>query len=370
MRNTPFTASINYGLYPYQASRDGIQKATYSRGSFGAYVKDGLFMEDLRRVCQEVLHDAAALDVDSVIYTSSNCLSTTLQNIMDTNGHTDIFQALYEWSVMDTGGGRQDNLYSIGVEPSGGSDGNFGPLKAYRLLWVCDKIPGRSEVSSLYDNSVHARTTEARWQRLVSKATKHAEKRNVPVHVTADVWLFATLYEDIQHSCVVSTLLAAGVLIIMMLFCMGGNVKYTGVVVISMAVIVMVSIVAQYFIVNDDVDPNNFVSIYLLSGCAVYIPLQMGMQYHYTVGKIPFENRKPDFQLTLFKVLFRSAKMQCLIIIFSSLPLLFADFAIIAKTGQYGVIVGLVTAVFVGVIYPILMRMAEESRCVPTEKYL
>lgn len=328
-------------------------------------------MADLEDVCLYALNHSYQLDLaDS--FTIQDCLYSQLNAIMHTNG-VDAFEALYQWvtsTVNLTASGNSRADY-VGVNRQfvvfGG--GNFGLNKEYELLWVCEVFPNVGDVKSMWSNRDHAVYRQTRWRKFLDKEASAAMDEDVSVDVSSTAWLFANLYTDMKQGALHCTLLVVAVCLVLTIFFTKGNVKLVGIIMLSVIFITIMSLLIHIVIVNDRIDMQNFIGIFLFSGCITYLPTQMATRYHFTASRIPFQNRKPDFHFALFKILLRSTVVQCLLVALTSVPLLFAQFTLIAKIGQYGVVVGLVSAIYICGIMPVLLRFQEESTCIPIQKY-
>jgi hypothetical protein len=367
-----YSTQVCFGINTFQESEDGIYKAQFSPSKFDSYVATGGLMADLEDVCHYVINHSHKLDL-SDIFQVENCMYSQLSQIMSVDG-SDVFDALYRWvsspviNITALGDIRSNH---IGINKQGVvyGGGNFGANKEYELLWVCESFPNIGDVESMYANRDHAIHREARWGKFLEKEASAAKDEAVSVKVSSAAWLFPDLYTSMKQSALYCLLLVVAVCLILVTLFTSGDLKLVGVIVLSVIFITIMSLGIHMVIINDRIDLQNFIAIFLFSGCIAYFPAQMATRFHFTASRIPLESRKSDFHLALFKVLWRSTAFQCLLLALVSVPLLFAHFALIAKVGQYGVVVGVVSGVYVCGVMPVLLRLQEESTCVPVQKY-
>lgn len=354
---TDYTVEICYGLSVKTESVDSVATADFNAKSFTKYAPVGL-LDDAEEFCDYLASHRQHLEL---VTPQSDCLYNQLMEV--TSEDISIFDRVYLWMEQNKWRYKQ-----VGVVESEAGQGTFGPTGLLDMSWICQPLDCRANVSSFFDDPDHALEMIDRWEKaLYKKGNDVAKSMNVDTLTGSDAWLFPVLSDQLVTALYLSSLLSFGGCLLL-LFVSTLNLKLVAVVGLSMMFVIIVSLFLHAIFFSSIINLIDIVVLISFIGIIIDYPTHMAFHYMHdmekelalTGGVLPAEAHKASFSYMR-----KSLVGPAMTTIFSAIPLLFADFTLVSKAGEYVVIMCLCTYVYVAVVLPILLRMINERKVFP-----
>ena len=355
---TDYTVDICYGLGIKTASIDSVATADYNAKSFGKYAPVGL-LEDAEDFCDYLADKRDHLEL---VTPNSDCLYNQLMAV--TSENISIFDRVYLWMEED-----KIRYKQVGVtEAANGQNGTFGPSKHVDLTWICQPLDCQANVSSFFDSPDHALKMIDRWEKaLYKKGDSVSSSMNVETLMGSDAWLFPVLSDQLVSALYVSSLISfAGCLALLLLSTF--NPKLVFMVGISMAFVISVSLLLHASIFSNVINLIDIVVLISFVGIIIDYPTHMSFHYMHDIRKEIVAAKgmvSEEAHASSFRYMRQSLIGPALTTVFSAVPLLFAEFTLVSKAGEYVVIMCICAYLYVAFILPILLRMINEHEICP-----
>ena len=371
--STSYTVQICYGIGIEKDYLDSDATARIDAATFSSYVEQG-FMTDIEKFC-----DFAATHRNTLELTTSdtNCIFNQLMNI--TSESISVHDRIKLWMNEN----RAERFRHVGVEksPGGVGTGNFGESNNLSLSWMCFDVSCRANVSSFLSNPVHALNIIQRWKHVVyGIGSDSAREKHVATLIGSDSWLFPLLSTQLVQSIHISaTISLVGTFSLLVL--MTRNISISLLIVLGMVVVLLDTVLLHTLIFSSVIDLIDIVVLISFVGIIVDYPTHMAFHYNYalilkrkesqrdncrlecqnTSTQRKFENNieldDDFFARKTFGYMRKTLVGPVLTTLSSAVPLIFADFTLISKAGEYVLLMSVVTYTYVALVMPALLRL-------------
>ena len=400
-----------YGIDMLKETIDSDATATFSASNFAPYAENGL-LTDAQAFCN---YTAANREYLELTTPNSECLYNELMAVPGA-ANMSIYDRVWTWMFLDSGNLR---FKHVGVEINSNSSGNFGGEGKFDLTWICHPYDCQSNTSSFFNDPDHALTMLSRWEKsLYTYGDAVADEMNVPTLTGSDAWLFPILSSELVKS-LYESLMISLVGCLALLYLVTWSLTFTLIIGLSMVFVIALSILLHGTLFSPTVDLLDIVVLISFIGIIIDYPTHMA--FHYVAANSDKEKRqwcsypwnwfkdKPvvrsdgdddeedydeletlssgDSEMNArgraesnaalwhevvgdaegeskhfkeFQYMRKSLFGPALTTICAAIPLLFADFQLISKAGEYVVIMCGCTYVFVAVLMPTLLRYVNE----------
>jgi hypothetical protein len=376
--STFYTVYICYGIDIQQEKIDTIPKAKVNPESFGRYAEEGGLLSDIQILCDYLATNKIYMEVAML---SSDCLYDQLMAVTtdDEDRDIDIFERIGLWMSVE-----KERTFQVGVQATGEGvvSGNFGEKLDLWLTWMCQPIPCRSEVSSFFSDPEHALTMIDRWDTaLYDVGSDSAEVMDVVPLTGSDAWLFPLLSNRIVSSIYVSSAISfVGCLV---LICVATrNFKLSLLIGIGMLFIMISSLLLHAIFFSSVIDLIDIIVLISFVGIIIDYPTHMAFHYEQDLklrnqlrkggaihmdgqGGISAQHEEDRFHKHSFSYMRLALIGPAITTICSAVPLMFAEFSILSKAGEYVVILCVTTYLYVAFVMPTLLRLVGEFIFVP-----
>jgi hypothetical protein len=376
--NTFYTVYVCYGIDIDQDNIDTEPKAKVDPESFARYAEEGGLLADLQILCDYLATNKIYMEVAML---SGDCLYDQLMAITsdDDDRDIDIFERIGLWMKVE-----KERLFQVGVVETGQGvvSGNFGEDLDLWLTWICQPIPCRADVSSFFNDPEHALTMIDRWDNaLYDVSSVSADAMDVVPLTGSDAWLFPLLSSRIVSSIYVSSAISfVGCLV---LICLATrNLKLSLLIGIGMAFVMVTSLLLHAIFFTSVIDLIDIIVLISFVGIIVDYPTHMAFHYEQDLklrnllakdgvpyvdgaGGITAQEEEDNFHKHSFSYMRLALIGPAITTIFSALPLLFAEFSILSKAGEYVVIMCVCTYIYVAFLMPTILRLVGEFIFVP-----
>lgn len=375
--NTLYTVYICYGIDIKQENVDSEPKAKVNAESFANYAEEGGLLKDLQTLCDYLAAEKIYMEVAML---SGDCIYDQLMAVTaDDDRDIDIFERIGLWMVED-----KERLFQVGVEETGEGvvSGNYGEDLDLWLTWICQPISCRADVSSFFNDPEHALTMIDRWDHAMYKVgSDSADDMDVVPLTGSDAWLFPLLSSRIVSSIYVSSAISfMGCLIL--IFLATRNFKLSLLIGIGMSFVLVTSLLLHAVFFSSVIDLIDIIVLISFVGIIVDYPTHMafhyeqdlrlrmllakgGVQHEDGQGGITAQQEEDNFHKHAFGYMRLALIGPAITTIFSAVPLLFAEFSILSKAGEYVVIMCVCTYVYVAFLMPTILRLVGECTFIP-----
>jgi hypothetical protein len=366
---TDYSVDVCYGLGIKTHSIDSDATAKFNADSFASYVETS-FLADTQLLCTYLSDNRKKLEVTTP---ENECLYDSLMAVSSDESMS-IYDRIYLWMQED-----KNRYRYVGAEvPENKSQGNFGKYKTLSLTWVCQPFDCRANVSSFFDDPDHAIMMIDRWDHAVyDKGDPYASQMGVSTLTSSDAWLFPVLSKSLVKALLQSSMIS-------FLGCLGllllstWNLKLVMLIGLSMFFIIVISLTAHALSFSNTINLIDVVVLISFIGIIIDYPTHMAFHYQHDIAHSERESfissRSGGEGLTeqtkhqhSFNYMRKSLIGPAFTTICSAIPLLFAEFTLISKAGEYVVILTLVTYAFVTLLMPTLLRMEKETVLIPPQ---
>jgi hypothetical protein len=370
---TDYTVDICYGLGIKTHSIDSDATAKFDASSFAKYAETS-FLSDAQVFCEYLSTNRKKMELQTP---DNECLYNSLMAVSSEN--ISIYDRVFLWMNED-----RNRYRYVGAElPDNSTQGNFGKQKTLLLTWICQPLDCRANISSFFDDPNHAIKMIDRWDHaLYDKGDPGASSMSVSTLTSSDAWLFPVLSQSLVTALIQSSLISfLGCLSLLLLTTK--NLKLVFLIGLSMFLIIVLSLTAHALSFSNTINLIDVVVLISFIGIIIDYPTHMAFHYQHDITQTTDRNsdmtngsgsahtstgadahhqkHKNSFTYMRFSLVGPAFTTIC-----SAVPLLFAEFTLISKAGEYVVILTLVTYVFVALIMPTLLRFEYESVLIPT----
>lgn len=363
---TDYTVDACYGLGIKTHSIDSDATANFDATSFAKYAETS-FLSDTQLFCNYLSENRKKMELRTP---DSECLYNSLMAVSSEN--ISIYDRIFLWMNED----RSRYRY-VGAEvPENKTEGNFGKQKTLLLTWICQPFDCRANVSSFFDDPNHAITMIDRWDHaLYDKGDPGASSMGVHTLTSSDAWLFPVLSKSLVTALIQSSMISfLGCLCLLLLSTW--NMKLMLLIGLSMFFIIVIALTAHALSFSNTINLIDVVVLISFIGIIIDYPTHMAFHYQHDITQTDRDSGMTNESITSttahqkhknsFTYMRFSLVGPAFTTICSAIPLLFAEFTLISKAGEYVVILTLVTYIFVALIMPTLLRLEYESVIIPT----
>ena len=368
--DTLYTVYVCHGIDIGMEFIDSEPEAKVNHETFGRYAEVGGLLADIKALCDYLASNKVYMEVAMV---NSECLYEELMAV--TVEDINIFERIGLWMAAE-----RDRMYQVGVEETGQGvvSGNFGEELDLWLTWICQPISCRADISSFFSKPDHALTMIDRWDyALYDVGSASAESMDVVPLTGSEAWLFPLLSDRIVSSIYVSASISfVGCLLLIVLA--KRNLKLSLLIGFGMLFVMVTSLFIHALFFSSVIDVIDVIVLISFVGIIIDYPTHMALHFEQgfklrrKFAKRHINNRgiddsvisphadSDDFFRRIFGYMRVALLGPALTTILSAVPLLFADFSIISKAGEYVVIMCACTYVYVAFVMPSILIMIGE----------
>ena len=377
--NTLYTVFVCYGIDIEQEKIDTEPTAKVNRETFGRYAEEGGLLSDIQTLCDYLAANKIYMEVAML---TSECLYDQLMAVTAAadDDEMDIYERIGLWMATS-----KERAYQVGVQETDSGavvSGNFGVELNLWLTWICQPIACRADVSSFFNDPDHALTMIDRWDHaLYDVGSVSAKVMDVVPLTGSDAWLFPLLSDRIVSSIYVSSAISfMGCLI---LICIATrNFKLSLLIGIGMLFVMLTSLLLHAMIFSSVIDLIDIIVVISFVGIIIDYPTHMAFHYEMDLklrnqlakdgvvstdshGGMTAQQEEDNFHKHSFTYMRLALIGPAVTTVFSAMPLLFAEFSILSKAGEYVVIMCVCTYVYVAFVMPTILRLVGEFIFVP-----
>lgn len=355
---TDYSVDICYGLNIKTHSIDSDATAKFDAESFGEYV-ESKFLSDTQQFCDYLADNRKKMELQTP---DSDCLYYSLMAV--SSDDISIYDRIYLWMVEDTARYRY-----VGAEvPDNKTEGNFGKKKTLLLTWICQPLECRANVSSFFDDPNHAIKMIDRWDHaLYDKGDSGASSMGVSTLTSSDAWLFPVLSASLVQALFQSSMISfVGCLCLLLLSTW--NMKLVLLIGMSMFFIIVISLTAHALSFSNTINLIDVVVLISFIGIIIDYPTHMAFHYQHDMSLADERDTitsAHSMHRNSFNFMRKTLLGPALTTICAAIPLLFAEFTLISKAGEYVVILTLATYIFVAIVMPTILRLEQEFIFLP-----
>jgi hypothetical protein len=368
-----------YGIDVQQENIDTTPTAKVNAETFGRYAEQGL-LSDLQELCDYL---SANKDYMEVSMADSDCIYYQLMSVsVDDDREIDVFERVGLWMSQ-----KKERFFQVGVEETGGGvvSGNFGEDLDLWLTFVCQPIPCQAEISSFFKHPDHALTMIDRWDDAVyDEGSASADSMGVISLTASDAWLFPLLSNRIVSSIYISSMISfVGCLVLISVATR--NLKLSLLIGFGMLFVMITSLLLHVIFFSSVIDLIDIIVLISFVGIIIDYPTHMAFHYEQNLrlrnqlgndavhkmrfsdvgGRLTLLEAEEIFHKKSFGYMRLALIGPAITTIFSAIPLMFAEFSILSKAGEYVVIMCLCTYVYVAFVMPTLLRLVGELVFIP-----
>ena len=364
--DTLYTVYVCHGIDIEKEYIDSEPEAKVNHETFGRYAEVGGLLADIKALCDYLASNKVYMEVAMV---NSECLYEELMGV--TVEDINIFERIGLWMAAE-----RDRMYQVGVEETGQGvvSGNFGEELDLWLTWICQPISCRADISSFFSEPDHALTMIDRWDyALYDVGSASAESMDVVPLTGSEAWLFPLLSDRIVSSIYVTASISfVGCLLLIGLATR--NPKLSLLIGFGMLFVMVTSLFIHAVFFTTVIDLIDVIVLISFVGIIIDYPTHMAFHFERDM-KLRREfmnssssntgNAADDGDNAFHKRSFGYMRVAllgpALTTVFSAAPLLFAEFSIISKAGEYVVIMCACTYAYVAFVMPTLLRLIDET---------
>jgi hypothetical protein len=313
----------------------------------------------------------------------SDCIYYQLMSVsVDDDREIDVFERVGLWMSQ-----KKERFFQVGVEETGGGvvSGNFGEDLDLWLTFVCQPIPCQAEISSFFKHPDHALTMIDRWDDAVyDEGSASADSMGVISLTASDAWLFPLLSNRIVSSIYISSMISfVGCLVLISVATR--NLKLSLLIGFGMLFVMITSLLLHVIFFSSVIDLIDIIVLISFVGIIIDYPTHMAFHYEQNLrlrnqlgndavhkmrfsdvgGRLTLLEAEEIFHKKSFGYMRLALIGPAITTIFSAIPLMFAEFSILSKAGEYVVIMCLCTYVYVAFVMPTLLRLVGELVFIP-----
>lgn len=360
---TDFVVKCCWGFDYYKSKIDGDLTIEYQPENFLSYVNYGLF-NDLNVFCDYVDSNRDELNIVSSWVKERDCVYQQLIDATTDPRFVSYFGTRYDnsnilifWSELS-----YDNTQLLGVDA------------AYRTpipydthpMWICTNFSSQSEVSSFLDHPSVAQSLSNLWKDAMNKdGLRFGSKLSISVVSGSDDFTFPVLAMEVLSSIEFAILISVcGFVGLLIFFTWNAMVSLIGTIVMITSIFVTICLHIHFF--DSLMDLLDIVVLVSVIGMVVDFPIHMIETYTIKRREKVDLNSSSPFPIVFSsqKHLMRSFIVPTLVCIAASYPLLNAKLLLLRKTGEYLLLV-IIVSYFISVfILPFLLLLTcDNSSC-------
>eukprot|EP01039_Chlorochromonas_danica_P001927 gene1927-2105_t len=348
--------SVNYqirgcwGINADLDDPDDIAEGEFDFDSFAPYVSKGGLPSDMQALCNYVDSNRHYLSVVSEWNATKDCIYSPYIRVYNSlpNSLKTYVNAFTVWGKQDTA-----NSYSVGY---------FSQSNTTSPVWVCANFSVVSNISSIGGDPGEVKQVRDRWKSaFADHATTSASSYGVPVITSSPAFTYPLLSHtqaDFLKICLAATIVGfVGLLFIFTLSDFGLTVFGS----LSIFTTLSVSLCLHIFFSSDEIDLWDIVVLQSIMLIVVDFPVYLIEEY---MSARAFADKQTTTAIdkVLSPALARTNKNMrwaivapIILMVCSSIPALFAKLEILARAGEYIIIVTLVSTIMTIFIQPYLL---------------
>ena len=257
-----------------------------------------------------------------------------------------------------------------------------GDMHSYTPVWVCGNFSLQANVSSLDADTGLVKELKNRWDNvLTDQGALGAEYYGVSTVSGSNDFTFPLLAAEVLISVELAAVISVSGFIFLLVVFTGADGSLSVVGTVSMVSILVLSFYCHLQFVTDTVDLLDIVVLIAITGMVVDFPCHVIMEYQHstatatatttttnTTGDGTVAQSKPGVCACavawLPEPLVRSSAYisraliaPLILTVIAGIPLLFATFQLLRKTGQYMIILGIVSYAYCITVLPLLLSL-------------
>lgn len=393
---TDYTINTCWGLSSSKRYKDSDVNVTYDGQIFSSYVNHGL-IDDLENFCIYINNNRKSLNINPSWNMESDCIYNqyieTYYSIPPF--YRNVTNALLYWASLSTTSSKL-----LGVEDS--DTPTIDPaIPSVRITWLCANFSARTYVSSLIDNPDLAEDIQNRWEDAIGTyGSQYAAQYGVEVIVSSDEFSFPLLAKEVLLSIILAILISTIGFFGLLVWFSWADIFLILLGTLGMIAIFAIAICCHLYIFSATVDLLDVVVLIAIIGIVVDLPIHYILHYmmerdrrrhlkrrwrrkqrlltnpnnqdqSQAESEIEDEDEDNEDEITLYEQerqlslnpalhdtnqYMRFSLLHLLVLtLICGIPLLFATFVLLQKTGQYIVIIAVVSYLFSIFILPYLL---------------
>jgi hypothetical protein len=392
-----------WGLTAVKEFKDSDVNVTFDGAVFMKYVTSGSVMKDMKGFCNYVNENRANLNVRPSWDMTTDCI---YQQVLDTyNMLPPSFQsyvnALLYWASKTTTSAKL-----LGMDST--NPGDLSDFDSMQVTWLCANYSARTYTSSMLNDPDLASTIQDRWKKAFrDNGAVYASQYGVNNIVSSDEFSFPLLAKEVIISIELAILISVIGFLGLLVFFASGDVFMVILGTIGMCLIFAIAICCKLYVFDATMDLLDVVVLIAIIGIVVDLPIHYIL--HYKIERQKFHDLRKKFkrqqrrrearglsplteleedarglggenkreerdakaamraavspELNETNKYMRTALLQLLILtLICGIPLLFATFVLLQKTGQYIVIIAVVSYFFTIILLPYLMAVGFQTK--------
>ena len=324
-----------YGISQYKKYKDGDVVPIYDINNFYNYTKEGL-ANDLNMLCKIVENKRNSLDISPTWNMTRDCIDFQLKEINKTFPELSMDEQIKIWA--------QKSQLTRGFM--------LGTSFKFIPLWICTNFTLTSPIPSLSSNIKYTKRIISKWSEMFSdNDDTMASKFNVNILVTSEAFsyplLAAAVIDSITFAGIVSV---AGFIGLILIFTFDFILTIIGA--ITMISIFSISLFIKLNFISPLFDLLDVVVLIAVVGMLVDFPIHMILRFQNEYKQTTNNERK----WKTFSELRYALAFPLTLAILSGIPLLKTSLILIRKTGEYIIVLSLVSYSVSAFILPNILR--------------
>lgn len=343
---------------------DGELALKYSSRTFQPYVEDGL-VGDMRELCNYVNDTRDALNIHPDWQADRDCIFQQYQEAATSSSirsrpasERTVTNTLLYWA-------EQSAVSSdlLGVEFIPGVSGTRTPTDDFfRPIWLCANFSLRSYVSSLDSDESLVADLRSSWdEAFIKVGAENASAQSISSMVTTYEFTYPILAQELSPSIQFSGIGVVVGFTGLLLICTGCDCCMSFFGALGMIIIIALTVCLHIYFSSDVVDYLDVVALLVSVAYAVDIPVHF--VFYYITARVNYNAKELDYtERTLSPALAATNRyvriaffVPMTMSIIAGLPILFSDFQVAKKAGQFIIIISLCSYIFTVLFLPYML---------------
>lgn len=392
-----YTINTCWGLSSSKRYKDSDVNVTFSGQTFSSYVNHGL-INDLQNFCNYVNSNRVLLNINPAWNMASDCIYNQYNSTYNSIPpfFRNVTNTLLYWASLSTTSSKL-----LGVEDTNSNTPLVPPV---RITWICANFSARTYVSSLIDNPDLAEDIQNHWEDAIdSVGSQYASQYGVEVIVASEEFSFPLLAKEVLLSIILAILISTIGFFGLLVWFSWVDIFLILLGTLGMIAIFAIAICCHLYIFSATIDLLDVVVLIAILGIVVDLPIHYILHYmmerdrrrhlkrrwkrkqrlltnsHEDHNQSESEGEDEDEfifyekekELSLNPALhetnqyMRFSLLHLLVLtLICGIPLLFATFVLLQKTGQYIVIIAIVSYLFSIFILPYLLAFGFRTKLI------